>query len=64
MPDEPNTPPVPPFEIYPVPPELLAFAQQTLNMEELMEDIREIEAGRGVSFETLIAEVEAILDQP
>lgn len=43
----------------PVPPELLAFAQQTFDMEEYLEGVREIQETGGRSFESLIAEVEA-----
>ncbi len=42
-----------------VPFELLAWAQQTLDVEAFLEEVRQIEATGGCSFESLIAEVEA-----
>lgn len=46
-----------------MPPELLAFAQQTFNMDEFEEEVRQIRAGNGVPFEVLIAEVETLVRQ-
>jgi hypothetical protein len=43
----------------PVSPELLAWAQQTFDAQEYLDGVREIEAGRGRTFESLIAEAEA-----
>ncbi len=57
-PPTPNDP-TPPFPITPVPPELLAWAQQTLDVEEFMAELRELEASGGVTFEEVIAAVEA-----
>lgn len=59
MPSEPS-PPTP----VPVPPDLLAWARQTFDVQEFLKGVREIEATGGVSFETLIAEVEAVVRQP
>ncbi len=53
------TGPAEPFPREPVPPELLAWAQQTFDMQEYLDGVREIEAGRGRPFESLIAEAEA-----
>jgi len=48
-----------PFPREPIPPELLAWAQQTFDVQEFMEGVREIEATGGHTFDSLIAEVEA-----
>jgi hypothetical protein len=48
-----------PFPRVPVPPELLAWAQQTFDAQEYLEGVKEIEAGHGRTFDSLIAEVEA-----
>jgi hypothetical protein len=53
------TEPTEPFPREPVPPELLAWAQQTFDAQEYLDGVREIEAGRGRTFESLIAEAEA-----
>lgn len=45
--------------IEPIPPDLLEWARQTLDVDEVMADIREIERTGGVKFEDLIAELEA-----
>jgi hypothetical protein len=50
-----------PISPAPVPPELLAWAQQTFDVEEFLDGVREIEATGGRSFESLIAEVEALV---
>jgi hypothetical protein len=50
-----------PFPREPIPPALLAWAQQTLDVQEFLEGIREIEATGGRTFESLIAEVEAVV---
>jgi len=47
-----------PFTREPVPPELLAWAQQTFDAQEYLDGVREIEAGRGRKFESLMAEAE------
>ncbi|HEX3150626.1 MAG TPA: hypothetical protein VHR66_21290 [Gemmataceae bacterium] len=49
------------FRQEPISPDLLAFARQTLNMEEIMEGIRDIKANGGRTFEELIAEVETLV---
>ena len=51
----------PPFEITPVPPELLAYARQTLDIDAIEAEIREVLAGGGVPFEHVIAAVEAAM---
>ena len=48
-----------PFPREPIPPELLAWARQTFDVQEFLEGVREIEATGGQTFESLIAEVEA-----
>lgn len=48
-----------PFVHYPIPPELLAWARQTFDMQEYLEGVREIEATGGHSLESFIAEIEA-----
>jgi hypothetical protein len=50
-----------PYPREPIPPELLAWAQQTFDIQEFLEGIREIEASGGKTFESLIAEVEAVV---
>lgn len=58
MPSNPTDPLEPPAR-EPVPPDLLAWAQQTLDVEAFLQEVREMEATGGCSFESLIAEVEA-----
>jgi hypothetical protein len=43
----------------PIPPELLAWAQQTFDAQEFLEGVREIVATGGQPLESFIAEVEA-----
>ena len=45
----------------PAPPELLAWAKQTLDAQEFAEGVREIETTGGRTFEALLAEVEAVV---
>ena len=52
-----------PFPQEPIPPELLAWARQTFDPLEFLEEVREIEATGGCTFESLIAEVEAEIGQ-
>ena len=62
-----NTPPTEspePFPREPIPPELLAWAQQTFDVQEYLDGVREIEATGGRTFESLIAEVEAEVRKP
>lgn len=47
-----------PAPVQPVPPELLAWAQQTFDAKEYLEGVKQIEAGQSRTFESLIAEVE------
>jgi len=47
-----------PLRPEPIPPELLAWARQTFDVQEFLEGVREIEATGGQTFESLIAEVE------
>lgn len=44
-----------PFPREPIPPELLAWARQTFDIQEFMDGVREIKATGGKSFESLIA---------
>ena len=53
------TEPREPFPQVPIPPELLAWARQTFDSQEFLQEVREIEATGGRTFESLIAEVEA-----
>ena len=59
------TPPLddqgPPFPVTPVPPELLAYARQTLDVEAMLAEIAEVRATGGVPFEKVIAAVEAAM---
>ena len=50
-----------PFPVTPVPPELLAYARQTLDIDAIESEIREVMATGGVPFEVVIAEVEAAM---
>lgn len=50
-----------PFPHFPVPPELLAWAQQTFDIQEFLAGVREIKETGGHTFEALIAEVEAVV---
>jgi len=52
-----------PFPQEPIPPELLAWARQTFDPLEFLEEVQEIEATGGWTFESLIAEVEAEIGQ-
>lgn len=56
-PDQEPTPPSP--TAVPVSPELLAWAQQTFDLQEFLEGVREIEATGGLPLEAFIAAVEA-----
>jgi len=56
-PDQPN--PSEPFPRERIPPEILAWARQTLDEEEFLAHGREIEATGGLRLEDFIAEVEA-----
>jgi hypothetical protein len=47
----------------PIPPELLAWVQQTFDKEEFLKEIREIETTGGRTFESVIAEVQAMMEQ-
>jgi len=48
-----------PFPREPIPPELLAWARQTFDVQEFLDGARDIEATGGRTFDSLIAEVEA-----
>jgi len=48
-----------PFPVTPVPPELLAWARQTFDLEAFLEEVRETEATGGHTLESFIAEIEA-----
>jgi len=58
-PDPADKPPVPDFVLYPVHPDLLAWAKQTFDEREFMDGVREIEETGGRTLESFIAEVEA-----
>jgi hypothetical protein len=48
-----------PFPYEKVPPDLLEWARQTLDVEDFLTQIREIKANGGLAFEDFIGEVEA-----
>ena len=54
----PNPPDIP---REPIPLELLAWARQTLDVEEFLAEVRETVATGGVPIEQILAEVEAIV---
>ena len=58
-PVQPDPLPVPPFASDPVPPDLLAWARQTLDVEEFLDEMRQTEAGGGCPLESFIAELES-----
>jgi hypothetical protein len=60
MPSEPIPPSEPPSPI-PVHPDLLAWAQQTLDVQEVLEELREMKATGGEPLESFIAEIEAVV---
>ena len=47
-----------PFSSEPIPVDLLAWARQTLDVEDFLEQMLQIEAGGGCSLESFIAELE------
>lgn len=58
MPPDPAEPaPAPAAE--PVPPDLLAWALQTLDVDDSLEQVREIERGEGHSLESVLREIES-----
>jgi hypothetical protein len=48
-----------PFPRVPIPPELLAWARQTFDVQEFLEGVREIAATGGEPLESFIAAVKA-----
>ena len=48
-------------EPVPVSPDLLAWAQQTFDVQEFLADVRDIETNGGHTFEEVIAAVEAVV---
>ena len=58
------SPPLPddrgaPFPVTPVSPDLLAWAQQTFDVDAFMAEMRETEANGGASFEDVLAAVKS-----
>ena len=53
--------PLAPFDYEPVHPDLLAWARQTLDVEEFEREMREIQETGGIPAEQVLAEVEAII---
>lgn len=53
------TNPSPPFPVEPISPDLLAWARQTLDVPDFLEQIRPIEATGGHSLESIIRALEA-----
>ena len=60
MPSEPLPQTNPPAPV-PVPPELLAWAQQTFDAQEFLEGVRDIKATGGQPLDAFLAEVEAVV---
>lgn len=56
-----TTPSAEPPAPAPVPPELLAWAQQTFDAEEFLDGVRDIEETGGQPLEAFIADVEAVV---
>ena len=56
MADEPIGPQIP-FVIEPVPGDLLAWARQTLDVDDFLEQVRQIESGAGHTLESVIREI-------
>ena len=54
----------PPFPVTPVPPELLDYARQTLDVEAMLAEIAEMKATGGIPFERVLASVEAAMREP
>lgn len=50
---------LPPPAGEPVPPDLLAWARQTFDADEFREQVRQMEATGGCTFESFITELEA-----
>jgi len=57
MTPDPSNPPEP-FPRESIPPEILAWARQTFDEEEFLQQIHEIEASGGLRLEDFIAELE------
>jgi hypothetical protein len=55
-PDEPRKPP---FPVEPIPPDLLEWARQTVNEEDILADLREIEETGGFELKDFIDEIRA-----
>jgi hypothetical protein len=51
--------PMPPFPTEPISPDLLAWARQTLDLDDFLEQVREIERTGGHSLKSIIREIEA-----
>ena len=56
--------PEPPFAFDPVHPDLLAWARQTLDAEEFIREMREIQRTGGCSIEDVLADIHAITNRP
>ena len=54
-----STNPDPPFPVEPISPDVLAWARQTLDIPDLLEQIREIQVTGGHSLESVIREIQA-----
>ena len=54
-----TTPSGAPFPIEPVPPILLAWAKQTFDMQEYLDNVRDIQENGGKTLEEFFPEVEA-----
>ena len=57
---QPSVPdPTPPFLTDPISPDLLAWARQTLDLVDFLEQVRQIEQTGGHSLDSVIREIEA-----
>ena len=56
MAGDPSGPQIP-FVIEPVPGDLLAWARQTLDVADFLEQVRQIESGGGHTLESVISEI-------
>ena len=50
-----------PFPVTPVPPDLLAWARQTLDIDAVMAEMRAAQLSGGVPFEDIVAELETLM---
>ena len=51
--------PTPPFAVDPIPPDLLAWARQTLDLDDFRDQAQQIERTGGHPLESVVREIEA-----